>query len=307
MLKTNSRTYFGGIEAGGTKFVCALGDDNGRILQQTTIPTSSPRETLASVFAFFRSQQEKVSAIGVGAFGPIDLNADSSSYGYILPTPKPGWTNTDIVGEISRALDAPVSVDTDVNCALFAEAAYGSGRSEQNLAYVTIGTGIGAGIMTNGEVLYGGSHPEIGHMYAPALLSDRNFEGVCPYHGKKCLEGLVSGPAIYKRWQMTSSEFPDGHEAWDIIAHYISVVCLNLQLCVAPKKIILGGGVMRQQKLFPLVREKFRENLNGYGPAGLDINALDDLIVPPGLKGDAGVIGALKIAMDRLEYSHMYS
>ncbi|MEP1142397.1 MAG: ROK family protein [Henriciella sp.] len=296
MLDRSSNNYYGGIEAGGTKFVCALGDARGQILQQITIPTSSPQETLSSVFGFFRSQPQKVSAIGVGAFGPIDLNTESMSYGRILPTPKPGWTNTDIVGEISSALQTPVSLDTDVNCALLAEAETGAGRGFANLAYVTIGTGIGAGIMTNRQVLYGASHPEIGHMYAPSLPFDQDFEGVCPYHGKNCLEGLVSGPAIYKRWQLTSSELPEGHEAWQIIAHYISIVCMNVQLCVAPDKIILGGGVMRQQKLFPLVRDSFRANLNGYGRSGVNLNALEEFIVPPGLNGDAGVIGALQIA-----------
>ncbi|MFQ5564282.1 MAG: ROK family protein [Parvularculaceae bacterium] len=299
--KLDGRPLFGGVEAGGTKFVCAVGAAPDDIIEHETFPTSAPEETLVDVCAFFRKQMKKygpLRAIGVGAFGPVDINPLSQTFGRILSTPKAAWRNVDILNRLSDALNCPVAIDTDVNCALYGESRFGAGRDSDNLAYITIGTGVGAGLMINRTIVYGESHPEVGHIFCPKRPEDENFPGSCPFHGDRCFEGLTAGPAIMARWGMSASHLPPDHPGLRTIAHYISLLCLNILLSFSPARIILGGGVMKQSRLYPLVRAALCENLCGYCGARKGLGDFGEFIVPPELGDASGVAGALAIAYD---------
>jgi len=289
----------GGVEAGGTKTICAVSRDASAPLIRSEIPTTTPEETLASVCAFFERAFHEIGraqAIGVASFGPVDISPESATFGRMLSTPKPGWGNANIVSYIESHIRVKTVLDTDVNCALLGEALYGAGRSERNLAYVTIGTGVGVGLMADGAIVYGESHPELGHVFAPKHAYDMAFKGVCDYHGDKCIEGLVSGPAIAARAGKSASEISRDDPIWPIAAHYISLLCMTIFLSVSPSKIILGGGVMQQPQLFPMTRKKFLDHLGGYLGARRDVSERKDFICPVGLGGDAGVIGAMALA-----------
>lgn len=290
---------FGGIEAGGTKFVCAVGSGPERILERAVFETRAPQATLADVTAFFRSAGQRhgpLAGLGVGAFGPVDIDVRSPGYGHILDTPKPGWAGTDIVGTLASALGLPVAIDTDVNCSLMGEARWGAGAGYSNLVYVTIGTGIGAGIMINDRIVYGASHPEIGHVFVPKSDDDRDFAGNCHFHQDRCIEGLVSGPAIKARYGKSADELAQDHSAWVLVANYIAVLCGNLLLTVAPERIILGGGVMTQKHLYPMVSAALQRNIAGYVDFGRNREPGHDFIVSPGLGSDSGICGALALA-----------
>lgn len=290
---------FGAIEAGGTKMVCAIGAHTGRILDRIVIPTRMPDETLHDISNFFVTRQStfgEITALGVGSFGPVDIDEKSSTYGRIGKTPKPGWAGVNLVDELSLAIGVPIIIDTDVNCALMAEADQGAGAGLQDLVYLTIGTGIGGGVMVGGRIVYGTGHPEIGHSFIPKAADDADFEGACPYHGDRCAEGLACGPAIQKRWGSFSHELPPGHAAWDLQARYLAILCHNLFMTTSPQRIILGGGVMKQEHVFPLLRGKLQEISNGYGAIEKSPSGLLEAIVPPGLNGDAGMLGALLMA-----------
>lgn len=292
--------YFGAIEAGGTKFICAIGTNEGTIVEQVSIPTTLPEETLAHVIAFFKgaiSRWGKLEGLGVGCFGPVDISKNSATYGQIIQTPKRGWSGIDLVGHLSVALNAEVVIDTDVNCALIAEARFGSGKNLQDLVYVTIGTGIGGGVMSNGKVHYGVGHPEIGHIFVPQRDDDLDFDGTCPYHGSNCIEGLASGPAIQKRWSRQACELVDSHEAWDLEAYYLAVLCQNLEMLFAPQKIVLGGGVMKQAHLFPRIIAKMALLNNSYGNRLHNSSANRVKVVPSSLNGEAGILGALSLVL----------
>lgn len=297
--KSGIRPLWGGIEAGGTKFICAIGAGPTDIIEKVVFQTTNPEETLDEVCAFFRDQLEKrgsLKAVGIGAFGPIDINPMSENYGRILSTPKTVWRNADILGRVKTALKCPVAIDTDVNCALIGEVRFGAGRGIRNLAYITIGTGVGAGLLVDGKIVYGESHPEMGHIFLPKLPEDKNFSGSCPYHHDQCIEGLAAGPAIMARWGAPAAQLPPDHAGWEMIAHYISLLCLNILLSVSPQRIILGGGVMKQAHLYPLIRDALHKNLNGYYGARTDIVDFENFIVPPQLTGDAGIAGAITLA-----------
>lgn len=289
----------GAIELGGTKTVCALVTAEGQLLEKTQFPTLDPCQTFGKAIEFLRGQSkpgEPVRAVGVGSFGPIDRNPASKNYGQIGTTTKKGWSEANILQEIAGHIRVPVSIDTDVNCALLAEAKWGAGKNCDDVVYATIGTGIGAAFLSGGRLVNGQLHPEIGHMLIPAQVNDRDFGGSCPFHGSRCVEGQAAGPAITQRWGTDAERLSDSHPAWELEAKYLAVLCTNLFLAVAPQKIILGGGVMKRKHLFGLVRSEMRECLNGYINLDDWNKSLNDLIVPVALCGNAGVLGASIIA-----------
>ena len=275
----------GGIEAGGTKFVCAVGHPPDE-LELFEIPTTTPVETIARILDFFRPQQP-LRAIGIASFGPVDLDPLSATFGYITWTPKAAWRNFDVAGSIRKALSVPVAFDTDVNAAALAESRWGAAQGLDTFLYLTVGTGIGGGGIVNGRLLHGRMHPEMGHVRVPHDLARDSFLGSCPYHGD-CLEGLAAGPAIRARWGQNPACLPDNHPAWDLEARYLALGLTNAICVLSPQRIILGGGVMAREQLFPMIRGNVAELLNGY------IDAPD--IVPPSLGSRAGVLGAMALA-----------
>lgn len=285
------------IEAGGTKFVCGVGDADGGSLETTTIPTRDPDATFADVEAFFRAAAERhgdVKGIGIGSFGPVDLDPASASYGHILRTPKALWEGCDLIARTRRITAVPIALDTDVNAAALAEAA-AAGPNITSLAYVTVGTGIGVGIIANGKPLHGLGHPEAGHGFPRRHAAHRDFDGVCPFHAD-CLEGLASGKAVEAMWGATPSHFPEDHVFWDVESHYLAQLCAGLFLTVAPQRIVMGGGVMKQQRLFPLIRQKTLDLLGGYLAALPDLAAMDERIVPSLCQEPPGLVGSYILA-----------
>ncbi|NJN31561.1 MAG: ROK family protein [Synechococcales cyanobacterium RM1_1_8] len=289
---------FGGIEAGGTKFVCTVGTGPDDLRAVVRIPTTTPKETLSQVVTFFHQQIAKegaLDAIGIGAFGPIDLREDSSTFGWFLDTPKPGWQQVDFAGVIQRELGVPVGFDTDVNAAALGEHQWGNGQGLGTFIYLTVGTGIGGGGLVNGKPIHGLLHPEMGHILIPHDLSVDPFPGCCPFH-KDCLEGLASGFAMEKRWQQKGASLPDDHPAWALEAGYLATGLVNFILMLSPERIIIGGGVMEQKQLFSQVRNQVRQKLNAYLSVPQIIDNIEDYIVPPGLGSKAGILGALVLA-----------
>ena len=288
---------FGALEAGGTKMVCAIGKEDGTILEQVSIPTTTPEETMPKIIEYFADKG--IAALGVASFGPIDPDPESPTYGYITSTPKPGWRNYDILGTLKKALNVPMGFDTDVNGSLLGEVTYGSSKGISDAIYITIGTGIGGGVMSGGKLLHGMLHPELGHVKIMPHPSDR-YEGKCPYH-KTCLEGMAAGPAIGERWGKPAKELYDKKEVWELEAFYLGQAIMNFILTLSPKRIILGGGVMHMGKLFPLIRKEVKEQLAGY----IDTKELEDMdsfIVPASLHDDQGIMGAIKLGVDALQH-----
>lgn len=293
------KPLYGAIEAGGTKFICAVGWDSHNILDEIMFPTTTPAETLERVTAFFKSAEkalQPLKAIGVGSFGPVNINPASKHLGRILETPKVGWTDVNILKHLSAEFEAELFIDTDVNCALKAEVKWGAGRGLKHVAYVTVGTGIGGGFYINGKMSNGFTHPEIGHLHLSSLIPGDEFEGVCPYHGNMCFEGVASGPAIIKRWNSRPHELPIDHKAWTYEAEYLAILCQNIILTMSPERIIMGGGVMKQTHLYPMIKTRLKTLLNGYlniEPYELD---WENFLVPQGLVGQAGIMGGLELA-----------
>ena len=287
---------FAGIEAGGTKFVCGVGSGPGD-LHKIEFPTTTPAETLGKAIQFFRGQAEvrPVKALGVACFGPVDLSVNSPTYGHITSTPKAGWRDFDIVGNLAGALGVPVAFDTDVNAAILAEVRWGAARGLSDAIYITVGTGIGGGAFVAGELLHGSMHPEMGHLLIAHDRLRDPFEGCCPFHGN-CFEGLASGPSMEKRWGRRAEELPAGHPAWDLEAHYLAVGLMNLVLTLSPKRVIMGGGVLRSGRVLPLVRSELRRLLNGYLQSHGELKDGDRFVVSPFLGDSAGVLGALALA-----------
>ena len=283
----------GGIEAGGTKFVCTVGTGPDDLRATERFPTTTPDETLARAIDFFRRQPEAPSAIGIGTFGPADVDRGSPTFGQITTTPKPGWQGADVVGPISGAFGVPVAFDTDVNVAALGEHRWGAARDVDTFVYLTVGTGIGGGGLVAGRRIQGLTHPEMGHMFLPRQPDD-GFPGRCPYHGD-CWEGMASGPAIEARWGCPGHELAEDHPAWDLEAHYIAHGLANLLLTLSPQRVVLGGGVMQQDHLFGRIRTAVSEILNGYAPLPED---LDAFIVPPALGNRAGALGAVALARE---------
>jgi fructokinase len=280
---------YGGIEAGGTKWVCGIGTGPDDLHALETFPTTTPAETLARAAAFF-DQNGGVSAIGVGSFGPIDLRA-----GRITTTPKPGWAGTDVVSVLHGALGVPVAFDTDVNAAALGEGRWGAAMGLDTFCYFTVGTGIGGGVIAGGRLVHGLIHPEVGHMLIPHDRARDPFGGSCPFHGD-CFEGLAAGSAIEWRWGKPGEELGGRSGVWELEAEYLALGVVNVICIVSPQRVILGGGVMKQPSLLPLVRARVRELLAGYIVAPALADGLDEYIVGPALGDRAGVLGAIELA-----------
>ena len=288
---------YGGIEAGGTKFICAVGTGPSDLRAVTQFATTTPSYTLAQAIDFFRQHGggDRLAAIGIGSFGPVDPNPASATFGYITTTPKPGWAHTNFAGTIQRALGIPVAFDTDVNAAALGEHEWGSAQGLDNFIYLTIGTGIGGGALVNGELMHGLIHPEMGHIFIPHDREVDPFEGSCPYHGD-CLEGLASGPAIEKRWGQRGENLPEDHAAWKLEARYLAFALANYTCIMSPQRIILGGGAMQQPQLLPMIRQHVQRLLNNYVQAPEIQKEIDRYIVAPALGKRAGVLGAIALA-----------
>ncbi len=285
---------WGGIEAGGTKFVCAVGNGPDDVRAEARFPTTTPAETIGQAIEFFQ-QQKPLAAIGIASFGPLDPDPASLTFGYITTTPKPGWAHTDFAGAIRESLSVPVGFDTDVNGAALGEHRWGAAQGLDTFVYLTIGTGIGGGGMVGGDLIHGLMHPEMGHVRILHDWERDPFPGSCPYHGD-CLEGLAAGPALEARWGQRGETLPVDHAAWSLEAHYLALGLVNVICVLSPQRIIMGGGVMEQSQLFPLVRQRVQELLNGYFQVPEILEQIDDYIVPPGLGNRAGVLGAIALA-----------
>jgi len=291
---------YAGIEGGGTKFVCAIGDASGKIYDRISIPTEDdPHKTLKNVIDFFQKTHLKtpLTAIGLGMFGPIDINTNSPDFGVISSTPKAGWNHFNPVKELRKTFNLPIGLELDVGASALGEYKWGNGKDVNSFVYWTIGTGIGAGVILSGKIMSDILlHPEMGHTYINHDKVKDPFPGICPYHGD-CFEGLASGPAIEKRWGIKkATELPPDHKAWDLEAEYIAYAMANCILTISPQKIIIGGGVMQLQHLFPKIRKRTVELLNGYLQHPMILEDIDNYIVPPGLGNDSGICGAIAIA-----------
>ena len=291
------------IEAGGTKFNCAVGTGPDDIRSQVRIETTTPTETLREVVDYLEHASREfgtLSAIGVGCFGPLDLQRNSETYGYITTTPKEGWKYTDLLGTLKECFHVPIGFDTDVNAAALGEHLWGNGQHCEPLVYLTVGTGIGGGVLLRGEPHHGALHPEIGHLMVPQVMSEApNPEGVCPFHGG-CLEGLISGPAIEARWGAPASSLGADHACWGEFSSLMALALMNLTLTLAPQRIILGGGVMHQNQLFPMIQEELQRMLNGYLQTRELMEGIANYVVPPGLGDRAGVLGAMALGQQAL-------
>jgi fructokinase len=283
----------GAIEAGGTKFVCAVGDEKGKIVDRIQISTTQPEETIPKVINFFK--QYCIEAFGIGSFGPIDVNQESATYGSITSTPKLKWRNFPFVQTIKAEFPVPIGFTTDVNAAALGELTHGAAKGLDSCLYITVGTGIGAGAVLQGKVLHGFSHPEMGHILVKRH-SDDEYKGKCPYH-QDCLEGLASGPAIEERWGEKGVALANQMKVWDMEGYYIAQALMQYVLILSPKKIIIGGGVMNQKQIFPYIYKYLQEFLNQY----VVLPELTHYIVSPGLGNDAGITGALILAHQALQ------
>ena len=286
----------GALEAGGTKMVCAIGNEKGEIFEQISIPTEAPEITIPKLIEYFKDKD--IEALGIGCFGPIDLNEKSETYGYITSTPKLKWVNFDMVGTFKKALNIPVGFDTDVNGSVLGEATFGCAQGLENVIYITIGTGVGVGVVSNGKLLHGMQHPEGGHMLLAQHPSD-TYAGKCPYHGC-CLEGMAAGPAIEDRWGAKAYDLKDNMAVWELEAHYIAQALVNYIYTYSPQKIILGGGVMHQEQLFPLIRDEVQKLNKGY-IVTKELQDIEHYIVPASLHDDQGIMGALELGVRALK------
>jgi fructokinase len=293
-------TLIGGIDAGGTSFKCGLATGEGRLAASRRTPTTSPSETVANCAAFFleaaRERGAGIAALGIASFGPIDVDAASSTYGTMLNTPKPGWAGANLVETFARSLGAPVTLDTDVNGALLAEMKWGAARDVQSAAYVTFGTGIGAGVFACGGFVGKPRHPEFGHIRVQRHPDDGGFPGACPLHGD-CLEGLASAPAFTAR-HGDPKALPSDHSGWEIQAWYMAQACVSLNLSFRLDRIILGGGLMLTEHLLPRVHDHYGRLMNGY--LGESPEQIATLIQRPGLGDDAGLMGGIALAQGKV-------
>ena len=282
---------YGLIEAGGTKFVLGVADAERTIFARERLPTTTPAETMGAAVEWFAAQGADYAAFGIASFGPLDLDPASPWFGCVRPTPKPHWSGANLIAPFQERFGVPVAIDTDVNGAALSEALWGAGAGVGSVLYLTIGTGIGGGFCSDGHLLRGLSHPEMGHIRMPRHPEDRDFAGTCPFHGD-CLEGLACGPAVIARWGCSLSELPADHPGRRIIAWYIGRALATFQTVMEPARIVLGGGVTATGGLLDLIRG---EALSANG--GYTVGKIDALIVPPGLGDNAGLLGALALAL----------
>lgn len=285
---------YGALEAGGTKMVCAIGNESGEILERISIPTRTPAETMPEMIAYFKKYN--ICSLGIGCFGPISLNKQAADYGCITTTPKLAWQNYPIVQAFSDALSIPVGFDTDVNASALGEATWGCAKDVDNSIYITIGTGVGVGVIANGKPHHGMLHPEGGHIFLSRHPEDPMEKGVCPFH-PNCLEGFASGPAVEARWGKKGVELAGDAKVWEMEAYYIAQALCSYILILSPQKIILGGGIMHQKQLLPLIRQEVKKQLNGYIQTK-ELADLDTYIVSYSLDDNQGIMGCIKLAID---------
>jgi len=293
---TDMASLVGGLEAGGTKFVCAVGTGPDDIRAEARFATTTPEQTIRRAVDFFTevAARTPLAAIGIASFGPLDLDRRSATFGFITTTPKAGWQDVDLVSPLA-ALGAVVAIDTDVNAAALAEHRWGAARGAGSAVYVTVGSGIGGGAVIDGRPVHGLVHPEMGHLRLPHDRARDPFPGTCPHHGD-CWEGLASGPALAARWGQPAETLPDDHPAWDLEAHYLALGLANVILTLSPERVVLGGGVMARPGLAALVRQKLGDLVGGYLRTPMLAARIDDYVVPPALGDRAGVLGALALA-----------
>jgi fructokinase len=289
----------GAIETGGSKVVCAVGTGPGDLRAVTEFPTAAPAVTLGRAIAFLRERAPELRAVGIAAFGPLDLDPVSPAYGSVTTTPKAGWAGADLVGPVRREFGRPVAIDTDVNAAALAEGRWGAARGLDAFVYLTVGTGVGGGAVVAGRPLHGLVHPEMGHLRIPHDREADPFPGTCPYHGD-CLEGLASAPAVARRWGQPAEALPADHPAWTLEARYLALGVVSVIAVLSPRRVVLGGGLLRQPDLLPRVRVGVLDLLNGYVPASAIGGGIDDYLVAPALGARAGVLGALALAQDAM-------
>lgn len=293
---------YGGIEGGGTKFVCAVANSADRIIESVTIPTTDPGATLAECVRFFISAQKQhgpIAAIGFSCFGPIELRRDAASFGCMMQTPKRGWSGVNVLDPLRSTFDVPMAMDTDVGAAAMAELCLGAGQGVGSLAYVTVGTGIGGAVAPSDPGVSRLMHAEMGHLPVRRNARDLNFSGTCPFHGD-CLEGLASGLAIHARWGCRLEELPGDHYAWQVIADYLGQLAASIALMHSVERIVFGGGVMSNGILVPHVRKAMLEFLNGYLPPLNDRELAAKYVCAPALGDRAGITGALLLAADAM-------
>ena len=289
---------YGGIEGGGSKFVCAVGTSPQDVRAEARFQTSTPEETMNQVIEFFKQQEEalgKISAIGFACFGPLDPHPSSSTYGHILPTTKPGWTNANVVGMLSSEFDIPIAFDTDVNGAALGEWRWGNAQGLQTFIYLTVGTGIGGGAYVQGKLLHGMLHPEMGHIAVKHNVETDPFAGVCSFHGD-CFEGLACGVAIEARWGVQPNLLTTDHTAWDLEADYIAQALASYIYMFSPQRLILGGGIGSLPHLLPKIQTRTRELINGYIQSKAILENIESYIVHPGLGNRSGVLGGIALA-----------
>lgn len=293
------RPLIGAIEAGGTKMVLACGYADGTITERTSIPTQDPAQTVPAMIEWFANKG--IAALGIAAFGPTGVNPSSSTYGHILQTPKLAWRNYDFLGAMSRGLGVPCGYDTDVNGACLGEVMYGAAKGLDSAMYITVGTGIGAGIYAGGQLIHGMLHPEAGHITLPRAAGDQDFECVCPTHDS-CFEGLAAGPAVVKRYGVErASDMADDEGFLELEGTYIAQGILNYLYVASPQRIILGGGVPdHAPKLMDRVRAKVLQLNNGYISTP-ELDDIDSYIVPPACDGNQGVLGAIALGAQALQ------
>lgn len=287
----------GALEAGGTKMVLAVYLEDGTELERLTLPTETPEETMPPMIAFFRRHQ--VDALGIGSFGPLQLDPAAPDYGSITSTPKLKWKDYPLLKRLLDGMDIPAKIDTDVNAAVLAEVELGAARGCRNAVYVTIGTGVGGGVYAEGKLLHGLVHPELGHMLLRPHPEDPNPRGVCPYH-EGCMEGLAAGPAIGARVQGDARDLPDDHPTFAIEAYYLAQMCVNLILTLSPQKIVLGGGVLGRECLLPMVRRETLRLLGGYVQHPAILQDMDNYIVAPELFPVSGLVGSFLLGKQAL-------
>jgi fructokinase len=291
--KMGTRAY-GAVEAGGTKVDLAIGFGPEKIVHFARVDTTTPEITIAAILDFFEPHRAQLQSFGVASFGPVRLDRSAPDWGSLLATPKPGWSGASFVLPLADHFGLPVGLDTDVNAAALAEHRLGALRGFSSGAYITVGTGIGGGLIADGRTIHGMMHPEVGHIRVLRVIEgDDNFAGCCPFHGD-CLEGLAAGPAIQRRWGATLSQLPPSHVAHRLIADYIGQACATLALTLSTGRIVVGGGVSHTSGLHAAIAARMRHWLGGY-LTGDDINA-DTFIIAPGLGDRAGLVGAMLLA-----------
>ncbi len=294
---------FGSIEGGGTKFVCCVASGPDDIREELRYPTTNPDETIGKAIDFFEAQQSKhgkLAALGLGSFGPIDLEPGSPTYGHVTSTPKPGWKNADFLGRVRARFDIPMGWDTDVNAAALGENVWGAAKGLDTFIYLTVGTGVGGGGMIRGQLMHGLVHPEMGHITLPHDHKADPYKGRCPFHGD-CLEGMAAGPAIEERWGVPGKELAPDHDAWKLEAEYMALALRTFVCTLSPQRIILGGGVMKSPGVIPRIRERLLELLAGYVQHPAITEDIDSYVVPPGLGDQAGMLGGIALAQQALE------